>query len=56
MENEAGSFEEKPRKLLPTKGINRPNSEDFPAKPCCRKSPINNCVTATGSVRCSNQT
>lgn len=30
MENEAGSFEEKPRKLLPTKGINRPNSEDFP--------------------------
>lgn len=30
MENEAGSYEEKPRKLLPTEGINRPHSEDFP--------------------------
>lgn len=30
MENEAGSFEEKPRKLLPAEGINRSNSEDFP--------------------------
>ncbi|KAF2988234.1 hypothetical protein EK904_001888 [Melospiza melodia maxima] len=30
MENEIGSFEEKPRKLLQTEGINRPDAEDFP--------------------------
>lgn len=43
MEYEAGSFEGKPRKLLPTEGISRPNSEDFPLpvlKPAAENLPL----------------